>query len=109
MAKLIKERVKELLEAKPELRDSDNLLIQTIWEQELEAIGVDPKPFQPLFELIMINALTPVKSIERSRRLMQAKFVELQGKNYKGRNALQAEWKAEIKSEEVPIYPNPNI
>lgn len=77
----IMDRVKELLEKYPHLRDSDNKLVANIWNQEKQ----DTDAFGFL-QLYADGKITPADSITRARRKLQELHPELRGKKYDQRH-----------------------
>ena len=94
-----KEVVKQLLESKPHLRDSDPKLICTYWFMELKHKKIDVNEITG-FEFMKMFAdsqLTNIKTIERMRRKLQEEEPELRGKIYNIRKGkIQDEWKKEL-------------
>ena len=83
----VMELVKDYLEAKPLLRDSDNKLVCRIWNNLLEAKGSNPKEASAhdLLCLISQDKLPSFESISRARRKIQEQYPHLRGNTYKQR------------------------
>lgn len=82
-----------LLEKKPELRESDNHLIATVWYKEARAKGLDLEKLSAFEFLKMVKAgdFTTTESIQRARRKAQEEHPHLRGPNYKGRQVKEGE------------------
>lgn len=75
-------RVKTLLIKYPELRDNDQKLVVTIWEEELERElerDIDRISGRTVLDIVSEEKLSKVESITRARRFVQAEYPELQG------------------------------
>lgn len=96
MAKLIKDKVAQLLTANPALRDSDKALAVTIWMQDITERGLDVHIFLPFLALFEGNVLTSYETIERSRRWIQERMPELRGTNYVERQEEEKVWIEEV-------------
>ena len=78
---LVKDRVKALLEKHPHLRDSDNKLIATIWQNDLLNMHIEPKDIRG-FDLLSLYAngrLTNSETIRRVRQKIQEENPNLRG------------------------------
>ena len=81
-------RVKLLLDAMPELRDSDTMLHQAIRREDV--FNYDGSIFDNLTgrEISMferMGVITKLDAVSRARRLVEYKHINLRGKNYVGR------------------------
>ena len=81
--KSIKPVVRFILAALPDTRDDDKLLILKVWRYQNRDLVDDNFSFKMFAIGFLDNKYADVKSIIRSRRLLQAEYVELQGENYK--------------------------
>lgn len=88
----IKEKVKNLLEKYPHLRDSDEKLTANVWYAESQ--GVDDK-FKFL-ELYSSGRLTNAESIRRCRQKIQEEFEHLRGILYCKRQLNQDKIKEQL-------------
>ena len=88
----IKEKVKNLLEKYPHLRDSDEKLTANVWFAESQ--GVDDK-FKFL-ELYAAGRLTNAESIRRCRQKIQEEYVHLRGTLYCKRQLNQDKIKEQL-------------
>lgn len=86
--------VKTVLEEYPATRDSDNLLYLVVCKQLNPS--VDLFPFGTVITNLESYGLPNIKSVERSRRRLQAKYPELSSteKVKAMRSELEAEFKA---------------
>ena len=94
-----KEVVKQLLESKPHLRDSDPKLICTYWFMELKNKKIDVNEMSgfEFMKMLADSQLTNIKTIERMRRKLQEEHPELRGKLHKIRKEeIQNQWKREL-------------
>tara|TARA_R100001530_G_scaffold133380_1_gene106695 strand:- start:1719 stop:2027 length:309 start_codon:yes stop_codon:yes gene_type:complete len=94
-----KEIVRNLLENKPHLRDSDPKLISTYWWMELKdkKINVNEITGFEFMQMFADSKLTNIKTIERMRRKLQEECPELRGKVYNARKGkIQDQWKKEL-------------
>jgi len=97
--KKAKERVKELLQKHPELRDSDNKLIAFYWYNELKGKGLDPTKLTAMefLQTFADSKLTNSETIHSCRRKTQEVNKELRGKTYEVRQTkLQKQVKKEL-------------
>lgn len=99
--KKIKEKVQQLLTTVPHLRDDDNKLIATIWNQEIgkDAEGKSKTRSMSAFDMLhaMSNGqLTPADAITRARRKVQEQNWDLRGKSYRSRKNKQEETRKSI-------------
>jgi hypothetical protein len=94
--KIIKQKVKLLLEEFPHLRESDEKLIANIWFSQLEK---DKKKTMTAFDFLSEfangNFASP-ESIRRSRAKVQEQNENLRGANYKARKKEEEEVRNEI-------------
>lgn len=82
-----KERVKDLMERIPRLRDNDFRLQAVIWRKDLIHKGWDLNKMTA-FELLQLYSqgnLTNAESIRRSRADIEKDFPELRGETYEER------------------------
>lgn len=79
--KLVKDRVKSLLEKYPHLRNSDNRLIATVWKQDLLNKGLDINRLTANAFLMeySLSLLTNAETIRRIRQKIQEENHELRG------------------------------
>ena len=79
-------RVKRKLEDYPNCRDSNSLLIGSIWIDELVARGYDKDVVSDMMRIIFKdNKLSNVQSITRASRKVQEDYPTLAGKNRRSR------------------------
>ena len=94
-----KQKVKDLLETVPSLKDSDNRLTTHIWFRELEKMGLDPfkTSAAEFFRMYAKQKLTSAPSIKRARAKLQEENPELRGQKYnKRKGILQDKWKQKL-------------
>ena len=84
-----KEIVKKALTDNPKTRDSDFILIATIWWDELPQESKQNKAVRDLFVRLSQGNFSNPESIRRARQLIQAKEESLRGENYKHRVDLE--------------------
>ena len=97
--KKTKDKVKELLQKHPELRDSDNKLIAFYWYNELKKKDLNPKSITAMefLQTFADSKLTNSETIHRCRRKAQEKNKELRGKNYEVRqDKIQKQWRKDL-------------
>ena len=95
--KQAREQVQELLEKHPSLRDDHARLVVNIWYKELKTFGVDiTSEVKEVLNLITRN-LTSSETITRTSRLLQETVPELQGRDWKRRQAHTKKVKREIR------------
>ena len=88
-----KEKVLKLLKENVLLRDNDNKLIATIWDKELEKLGISWNVRKHFYNIFSAGALTPPTTISRMRRQVEEQNKDLRGKSYKGRQTtMQNKW-----------------
>ena len=80
-----KEIVKKALTDNPKTRDSDFILIATIWWDELPQDAKQNKAVRDLFVRLSQGNFSNPESIRRARQLIQAQEASLRGKTYKHR------------------------
>lgn len=90
----IKDKVADLLEKFPHLRDDDNKLIATIWRKEF---GMDNVSALAFLIALSEGTLTSAENIRRSRQKLQEQRPELRGLNYNKRQRKGVETKHTIK------------
>ena len=75
----VKRRVKAILEAKPETRNSDNLLYLEVMKQIAKEIGEDIEsvPMVTFIEQLSNSPYPPFESVRRTRQKVQAEHPEL--------------------------------
>jgi hypothetical protein len=81
--------IREVLTRRPELRDSDSLLIAHIWYKEATESGINletTSAFQFLKHL-QAEKFTSTESIRRSRQKVQEQHAETRGQKYLERQA----------------------
>ena len=78
---LVKDRVKALLEKHPHLRDSDNRLIATIWNNDVRKISLRSSEISALYflDLYSHGKITNAETIRRVRQKIQEENPELRG------------------------------
>jgi hypothetical protein len=96
MGRLNKNKVREMLEKFPPLRDNDTRLLINIWARELMELGYDPKRLADFFALLLNNDLSNAETIRRSRQKLQEDYPELRGNSYNERKKKIDEWKEEL-------------
>jgi len=95
--KQARNQVQELLIKHPSLRDDHSRLVVNVWYKELKTFGVDiTSEVKEVLNLITRN-LTSSETITRTSRLLQETVPELQGRDWKKRQAHTKKVKAEIK------------
>ena len=95
--KQARDQVQELLEKHPSLRDDHSRLVVNIWYKELKTFGVEiTSAVKEVLNLITRN-LTSSETITRTSRLLQETVPELQGRDWKKRQAHTKKVKTEIK------------
>lgn len=94
----IKKRVLHLLETTPHLRDNDERLIATIWWQDLQRLGYDPKTTSAhqLLALLIARKLSQAESIRRDRASFQSSNVRLRGPWYEERKKNSVQWRTHL-------------
>jgi hypothetical protein len=89
--------VLRLLRQFPEMRDNDQLLIATIWAEEMEQQGLPTHlPIAHFFKMLSQNKLTSSETIVRVRRRIQEDFDFLRGEKYAKRQANQEKVKKDL-------------
>ena len=95
--KQARNQVQELLEKHPSLRDDHPRLVVNFWHKELETFGVEITPeIKEVLTLITRN-LTSSETITRTSRLLQETVPELQGREWKKRQAHTKKVRRELK------------
>ena len=95
--KQARDQVQELLEKHPSLRDDHSRLVVNVWYKELKTFGVDiTSEVKEVLNLITRN-LTSSETITRTSRLLQETVPELQGREWKKRQAHTKKVKKEIR------------
>ena len=95
--KQARNQVQELLIKHPSLRDDHSRLVVNVWYKELKTFGVDiTSEVKEVLNLITRN-LTSSETITRTSRLLQETVPELQGRDWKKRQAHTKKVKTEIK------------
>lgn len=79
-----KDKVKELLQKLPELRDNDNRLCCYIWYNEIQDMNIAPMKMSSttFFKLYSRGKFTPAPSIKRARAKLQEENPEYRGEKY---------------------------
>ena len=95
--KQAREQVQELLEKHPSLRDDHPRLVVNFWCKELDAVGVELTTEIKEVLTLITNSLTSSETITRTSRLLQETVPELQGRDWKKRQAHTKKVKTEIK------------
>ena len=95
--KQARDQVQELLEKHPSLRDDHPRLVVNFWCKELETVGVELTSEIKEVLTLITNDLTSSETITRTSRLLQETVPELQGRNWKKRQAHTKKVKTEIK------------
>jgi ABC-type uncharacterized transport system involved in gliding motility auxiliary subunit len=93
--KLMESRVVEILQAVPEAKDNDNLLLAQyiITYSDYKRNMIMPKEFDYLYSRILeLKIGTLFKSIERTRRKVQELYPDLRGKKWIQRHQQQEEF-----------------
>ena len=93
------DRVTELLNKHPKLRDSDNKLVATLWWKHYGDESCRLSPMITLLTDMSKDKLPSFESISRCRRKLQEEFPHLRGESWEKRqNELQKNVKKELKS-----------
>jgi hypothetical protein len=94
----LKERVLRLLRTKPETRASDNILMASIWIEDMHKLEYSRSyRYIPFLGKLMNGQLTNWESATRVRRQLQAKYPELRDKEtYEKRMKRSVEFKQEF-------------
>ena len=80
--------VKSLIEEMPSLADNNNRLIANLWYQQLKEMGVtNTYPDTRVILSFVVSSLPSAESITRASRKLQRDNPELQGKEWKKRQA----------------------
>ena len=95
--KQARDQVQELLEKHPSLRDDHSRLVVNIWHKELKSLGIEIIPQISKVLTLISTKLTSAESITRTSRLLQETVLELQGRDWKKRQAHTKKVKREIK------------
>ena len=95
--KQARDQVQELLEKHPSLRDDNPRLVANIWHEELKFLGIEIIPQITKVLTLISTELTSADSITRTSRLLQETVPELQGRDWKKRQAHTKKVKTEIK------------
>ena len=95
--KQAREQVQELLEKHPSLRDDHPRLVVNFWCKELDTFGVELTSEIKEVLTLITNNLTSSETITRTSRLLQETVPELQGRDWKKRQAHTKKVKTEIK------------
>jgi hypothetical protein len=93
------EKVKNLMEDIPDLKDNDTRLCSHIWFRELEAMGVDvhKQPITDFLRLYAKSKLTLGPTIKRARAKLQEENPNLRGQKYNIRKGVaQDKWKQKL-------------
>ena len=95
--KQARDQVQELLEKHPSLRDDHPRLVVNVWYRELKTHGINiTSEIKDVLTLITKN-LTSSETITRTSRLLQETVPELQGRQWKKRQAHTKKVKKEIR------------
>jgi hypothetical protein len=81
--KIIKNKVKHLLETNHDCRNSDLFLMKVIWTEEMKALEMTT--LEQFFYALSHGKLTHFESVRRCRTKWQQVCPELRGTNYKER------------------------
>ena len=92
-----------LLEKYPHLRDDNNRLLATVWNNELHAEGYDSKCISAfeLLSLIASNTLSKSGSVTRASRKIQEQWPQLRGKRWRERQSHQKDVVFDLKEMEI--------
>ena len=90
----IKDRVKEMLEKYPYLRDSDERLLANLWHYDCERKGITE--LSGFLRHYSTGDMTNSESVRRSRQKIQEDFPELRGKSYNPRHKHTEKVKKEL-------------
>ena len=93
------DKIKELLEDVPSLRDSDTRLTTHIWFREMESQNIDPFKIAAtdFLKLYAKEKLTLAPTIKRARAKLQEEYPELRGQKYYIRKGVaQVKWKKDL-------------
>jgi hypothetical protein len=98
----VADRVKQLLQENPKMRDNDNLLIARIWGEHLLDQGIQPQSHltSQFLRVLAKGQLPSSESIRRSRQKVQEHCPELRGQLYGARKQNQSKVKKEVRESE---------
>ena len=85
--KQARKQVETLLKKHPSLRDDHPRLVVNVWHKELKAFGVEITPEIKEILNLITRKLTSSETITRTSRLLQETVPELQGRDWKKRQA----------------------
>jgi len=89
--------VLKLLRQYPEMRDNDQLLISTIWAEQMEKQGSPTHlPTTHFFKMLSQGKLSSCESIVRLRRKIQEEYEFLRGAKYNQRQDKQSSVKKDL-------------
>jgi hypothetical protein len=93
-----KERVRELLEKFPHLRDSNEKLMATIWREDIQKMygNIGGGGYYETLRLIADGKLTSWEACTRASRKIQEQNVHLRGSEYRTRKNLAQETRIDI-------------
>ncbi len=94
-----KKKIYNLLNNRPELRDSDNKLIARFWHNEMSEKGMNASELSAYKMLCMFaeSKLTNPETIRRMRQKLQEQHKELRGEKYQERKGtIQKQWKKDL-------------
>ena len=88
--------VKQILSDYPATRDNDHLLCLKFWAKQNPKLRESDSSFWDFAEDFKNGKYKSIKSITRSRRILQAQHPELRGKNYKGKQKMAKDTRQNI-------------
>jgi hypothetical protein len=80
-------------------RDDDNLLVVSIWWNEVEKMGYDGRQMSAFqfMSLYKLGEITSADTITRARRKVQEEHPHLRGKSYQSRQSSTEDVKRELR------------
>lgn len=99
--KSLQDVIKNLLEKREDLRDSDAKLIANVWRDEIEmTMGEDAlkrmSAYSFFAQFLAQEKISSSDSITRARRKIQGDYSHLRGNNYKERKEQETEFRHNI-------------
>lgn len=99
--KTLQEIIKNFLEKREDLRDSDPKLIANVWRKEIENLnGKDALNKMSAYDFLAFylvqEKISSSDSITRARRKIQQDNEHLRGKNFKERQAQEKQFRKEV-------------
>lgn len=87
----------QLLISNPQTRDDNPLLVVMQWAREMKIKGNEPITLLQIYKAMKEGKLTQPDTITRASRKLQEENVDLQGKEWQGRQQKAFKFKEEIK------------